>query len=298
PSMGFISDILPPFSRKPLFGQRAMVLSLIAIMVLGFGVWGHHMFVSGLNPWLGMAFMVSTLFIALPSGVKVFNWLGTIWGGDLRLEPPMLYALSFVAMFIVGGLSGVVMASAPVDIYVHDTYYIIAHFHYVVFGATLFAVFAGITYWFPKMFGRNMSRNLNYLHWFLTFLFFNLAFFPMHFLGEAGHMRRLMTSTGYEFLNGTAPLNEFITLAAFCLGISQIVFAYNFINSVFRGPVAESNPWQASTLEWTIPVPVPHYNYKVIPTVYRGPHEYSSPEAAPNDWIAQNVPPTGAPPAH
>jgi len=291
PSMGFASDILAAFSRKPVFGYRAMIISMASIMGLGFIVWGHHMFVSGLNPVMGMAFMVSTVFIALPSGVKVFNWLGTLWGGSIRLQPPMLYAISFVSMFIVGGLSGIFMAASPVDIYIHDTYYIIAHFHYVVFGATLFSVFAATTYWFPKMFGRMMNARLSYLHWALTFLFFNLAFFPMHFLGEAGHMRRLMTSTGYEFLNPLAPWNEFITLAAFALGASQLLFMFNFIHSVFFGAPAPDNPWEASTLEWTIPNPVPHYNFKHLPTVYRGPHEYSSPEAEPADWLPQNAPP-------
>jgi cytochrome c oxidase subunit 1 len=299
PSMGFASDILSAFSRKPVFGYRAMIISMAAIMGLGFVVWGHHMFVSGLNPVMGMAFMVSTVFIALPSGVKVFNWMGTLWGGAIRLQPPMLYAISFVSMFIVGGLSGVFMAASPVDIYIHDTYYIIAHFHYVVFGATLFSVFAATTYWFPKMFGRMMNPKLSYLHWALTFLFFNLAFFPMHFLGEAGHMRRLMTSTGYEFLNPLAPWNEFISLAAFALGASQLLFMYNFIHSAIWGEPAPTNPWEAATLEWTIPNPVPHYNFRHIPTVYRGPHEYSSPEAEPADWIGQDMPPkTGQSAAH
>jgi cytochrome c oxidase subunit 1 len=291
PSMGFASDILAAFSRKPVFGYRAMIISMASIMGLGFIVWGHHMFLSGMNPIMGMAFMVSTVFIAMPSGVKVFNWLGTLWGGSIRLKAPMLYALSFVSMFIVGGLSGVFMASSPVDIYIHDTYYIIAHFHYVVFGATLFSVFAATAFWFPKMFGRMMNEKLGKLHWALTFLFFNLAFFPMHFLGEAGHMRRLATSTGYEFLNPMAPWNEFITLSAFALGLSQLIFMYNFVYSVFFGEKAPDNPWESATLEWTIPNPVPSYNFKEIPTVYRGPHEYSSPEAAPADWLPQNAPP-------
>ncbi|MES2201371.1 MAG: cbb3-type cytochrome c oxidase subunit I [candidate division FCPU426 bacterium] len=293
PTMGLASDIIATFARKPIFGYRAMVISMTSIMGLGFIVWGHHMFLSGLNPKMGMAFMISTVFIALPSGVKVFNWLGTLWGGAIRLKGPMLYAISFVAMFIVGGLSGIFMAATPVDIFIHDTYYIIAHFHYVVFGATLFAVFGGLTFWFPKIFGRMMNESLNKLHWFLTFLFFNLAFFPMHFLGEAGHMRRLATSTGYEFLNGMAPWNEFITLSAFALGISQIVFLYNFVYSVFFGPTAPSNPWEGNTLEWTIPNPVPHHNFDKVPTVYRGPYEYSGPEATAlgKDWISQDHPP-------
>ena len=293
PTMGLASDIIATFSRKPIFGYRVMVMSMASIMVLGFIVWGHHMFVSGMNPRMGMAFMISTVFIALPSGVKVFNWLGTLWQGNIRLKSPMLYAVAFVAMFIVGGLSGVFMAATPVDVYIHDTYYIIAHFHYVVFGATLFGVFGGLTFWFPKIFGRMMNETLSKIHFFWTFLFFNLAFFPMHFLGEAGHMRRLATSTGYEFLNGMAPWNEFITLAAFFLGAGQIIFMYNFIYSVFFGPKAPSNPWEGSTLEWTIPNPVPHHNFDVVPTVYRGPYEYSSPEADAlnTDWIAQNQKP-------
>ncbi len=290
PSMGFASDIIATFARKPIFGYRAMIISMASIMGLGFIVWGHHMFLSGLNPTLGMAFMISTVFIALPSGVKVFNWLGTLWGGNIRLTGPMLYSLAFVSMFIVGGLSGLFMASTPTDIYIHDTYYIIAHFHYVVFGATLFSVFAGTTYWFPKMFGRMMNDTLSKIHWALTFVFFNLAFFPMHFLGEAGHMRRLATSTGYEFLNPMAPWNEFITLAAFALGISQLIFMYNFLYSMFFGPKAVDNPWEGNTLEWTVPTPVPHYNFKELPTVYRGPYEYSDPALAPSDWLSQNKP--------
>ncbi len=291
PSMGFASDIIATFARKPIFGYRAMVISMASIMGLGFIVWGHHMFVSGLNPKMGMAFMISTVFIALPSGVKVFNWLGTLWGGAIRLKSPMLFSLSFVAMFIIGGLSGVFMASTPVDIYIHDTYYIIAHFHYVVFGATLMSVFGGLTFWFPKIFGRMMNETLGKIHWFLTFLFFNLAFFPMHFLGEAGHMRRLATSTGYEFLNSMAPWNEFITLSALALGVSQVVFMYNFLYSVFFGPKAPANPWDGNTLEWTIPNPVPHHNFDEIPTVYRGPYEYSNPAVAPKDSLPQNHPP-------
>ncbi len=291
PTMGMASDVLATFSRKPIFGYKAMVVSMASIMGLGFIVWGHHMFLSGMNPRLGMAFMVSTVFIALPSGVKCFNWLGTLWGGAIRLKGPMLYAVSFVSMFIIGGLSGIFMASTPVDVYIHDTYYIIAHFHYVVFGATIFAVYAGLTFWFPKVFGRMMNDKLSKIHWFLSFLFFNLAFFPMHFIGEAGHMRRLASSTGYEFLNVYAPMNEFITLMAFALGVSQIIFMWNFIHSMFWGEKAPDNPWEGNTLEWTIKNPVPMHNFDVIPTVYRGPYEYNSPEAGEKGWIAQNEPP-------
>jgi cytochrome c oxidase subunit 1 len=301
PSMGFASDMLSTFSRKPIFGYKAMVLSMGSIMGLGFMVWGHHMFMSGMNPIMGMAFTISTIFIALPSGVKVFNWLGTLWGSAMRLEAPMLHALTFVSMFIIGGLSGVFMASTPVDIYIHDTYYIIAHFHYVVFGATLFAVFGGLTYWYPKMFGRMMNDKVARLHWLLTFIFFNAAFFPMHFLGEAGHMRRLATSTEYQFLNSMAPWNEFISKMAFGLGMSQLLFMWNFVTSMWWGKKAEQNPWEANTLEWTAPTPVPHYNFAKIPTVHRGPYEYSSEEAGDKDWISQAAPQTrlaGQAPTH
>lgn len=291
PTMGLASDIIATFARKPIFGYRAMVISMASIMGLGFIVWGHHMFLSGLNPRMGMAFMISTVFIALPSGVKVFNWLGTLWGGAIRLTAAMMWAIGFVAMFIIGGLSGLFMASTPTDIYIHDTYYIIAHFHYVVFGATLFAVFGGLTFWFPKIFERMMNETVAKVHFVLTFIFFNLAFFPMHFIGEAGHMRRLATSTGYEFLNPMAPWNEFISLSAFALGVSQVLFLYNFLYSVFFGPKAPDNPWEGNTLEWTIKNPVPHHNFDEIPVVHRGPYEYSGPAAAPKDWIAQNHPP-------
>ncbi len=291
PTMGIASEILTTFSRKPVFGYKAMVISLASIMGLGFIVWGHHMFVSGMNPMLGMAFMVSTIFIALPSGVKVFNWLGTLWGGNIRFDSPMLFALGFISMFIIGGLSGIFMAYTPADIYLHDTYYIIAHFHYIVFGATIFAVFGGISFWFPKFFGRMMNEPLAKLHWLLTLVFFNLTFFPMHFLGEAGHMRRLATSTDYEFLNSLAGLNVFITWSAYYLGLSQLIFVFNFFHSMFYGKKATENPWQGNTLEWTLPSPVPYYNFDVPPVVYRGPYEYSSEEAGDKDWISQSTPP-------
>ncbi len=294
PGMGIASDLIATFSRKPIFGYKAMVCSMVGIMGLGFIVWGHHMFVSGMNPMMGMAFMTSTMIIALPSGVKVFNWLASLWGGSIRFTVPMLCALSFVAMFIIGGLSGIFMAATPVDIFIHDTYYVVAHFHYVVFGGTLFAIFGGLYFWFPKMFGRMMNEKLAFAHWLLTFVAFNCVFFPMHILGEGGHMRRIAEPTKYEFLNQFAPWNEFITWSAMVLGFSQLIFLANFFGSMIFGKKAEMNPWQSNTLEWTTPSPIPYYNYEKVPVVYRGPYEYGTgPATAETDCVPQSQPEAG-----
>jgi len=286
PAMGVTSDLLSTFSRKPIFGYHAMAFSMIAIAFLSWIVWGHHMFVSGMNPLLGTAFMMTTMVIAVPSAIKTFNWLGTLWGGNIRFASPMLFALGFVSNFIIGGLSGIFMASTPVDIFIHDTYYIVAHFHYVVAGI-IFALFAAVYYWFPKMFGRTMNEGLGKIHFVLTYIFFNGAFFPMHFLGVAGHMRRIYNPTQYEFLLPMQHWNVFITISALLLGASQSIFLYNFIVSLFAGKKAERNPWQANTLEWSAPTPPPHGNFEVQPVVYRGPYEYSSPEV-PEDWLPQD----------
>jgi cytochrome c oxidase subunit 1 len=290
PGMGIASELISAFCRKPIFGYKPMIVSLASIMGLGFIVWGHHMFVSGMSPAMGMGFMVTTMLIALPSGVKVFNWLGTLYRSSIQLTVPMLHGLSFLSMFIIGGLSGIFMAATPVDIYIHDTYYIIAHFHYVVFGGSVFAVFGGLYFWFPKMWGRMMNDKLGYLHWFLTFVSFNCVFFPMHILGEGGHMRRLFTATEYQYLQPMQDINVFISISAFVLGASQILFLFNYFYSIVKGPKASSNPWNAITLEWTIPSPAPYHNFDKIPTVYRGPYEYSSPDADKKgtDWIAQD----------
>jgi cytochrome c oxidase subunit 1 len=285
PAMGATSDILSTFSRKPIFGYHAMAFSMIAIAFLSWVVWGHHMFVSGMNPLLGTAFMMSTMVIAVPSAIKTFNWLGTLWGGSIRFTSPMLFALGFVSNFVIGGLSGIFMASTPVDIFIHDTYYIVAHFHYVVAGI-IFALFAAIYYWFPKLFGRMMNEPLGKIHFALTYIFFNFTFFPMHILGVGGHMRRIYNPTQYEFLQNLQPINVFITVSAFILGLSQIPFVVNFFWSLFAGKKAERNPWKANTLEWTAPSPPPHGNFDVIPVVYRGPYEYSSPEVE-EDYLPQ-----------
>jgi len=285
PAMGVTSEILPVFARKPIFGYRAMAYSMIAIAFLSWVVWGHHMFQSGMNPALGTAFTLTTMLIAIPSAIKTFNWLGTLWGGSIRFTSPMLFVLGFVFLFTIGGLSGIFMASTPVDIFIHDTYYIVAHIHYVVAGI-IFGIFAGIYYWFPKMFGRLMSEGLGKLHFFLTFVFFNLTFFPMHFLGVGGHMRRIYNPLHYEFLAPFQGMNTFITVSALLLGASQIFFVINFVWSLFGGKRATENPWQANTLEWTAPSPPPHGNFVTTPVVYRGPYEYSSPEVE-EDWLSQ-----------
>ncbi len=289
PAMGVTSDVLSTFARKPIFGYRAMAFSMIAIAFLSWVVWGHHMFISGMNPLLGSAFMMSTMVIAVPSAIKTFNWLGTLWGGSIRFTVPMLFALAFVNNFVIGGLSGIFMAATPVDIFIHDTYYIVAHFHYVVAGI-IFALFAAVYYWFPKMFGRQMNQTLGKIHFWLTFIFFNCAFFPMHILGVGGHMRRIYNPLQYEFLHSLQPINVFITVSAFLLGSSQTLFVFNFFWSLVAGKRAEANPWQANTLEWATPSPPPHGNWgEKLPVVYGGPYEYSPPGIS-EDYLPQNQP--------
>jgi cytochrome c oxidase subunit 1 len=290
PGMGFVSEIIAAGSRKPIFGYHAMVVAIAAIGFLGWLVWGHHMFQSGMNPALGAAFMGTTMVIAVPSAIKVFNWLATMWRGDLHFHVPMLNAVAFVAMFVIGGLSGVFVASTPVDIYLHDTYFVVAHIHYVLFGGSLFALFGAITFWYPKMFGRMMSERLGKVHFWLTMLFFNATFFPMHQVGIGGMMRRIYDPLQYEYLQPMAPTNRFITIAALLLIATQFIFAFNFIWSMFRGARAEANPWRANSLEWAVPSPPPHGNFTEMPHVYRGAYEYSLPDEA-EDYMPQNVPP-------
>ena len=291
PAMGMVSDIIATFSRKPLFGYKPMVLAIAGIAGLGFIVWGHHMFQSGMNPALGATFMLSTMMIALPSAIKVFNWLGTMWGGRLQYTAAMLNAMAFVAMFVIGGLSGIFMAATPVDMHIHDTYFIVGHLHYVLFGGSMFGLFGAIYFWFPKMFGRMMSERLGLIHFFLTFIFFNGTFFLMHIIGMHGHPRRIADPTIYPYLQGAGiiGMNQFMTYSAFGLGLTQLIFAYNFIHSLFLGPKAPINPWHANTLEWTTSSPPPHYNYARIPTVYHPPYEYSVP-GVDDDYLPQTEP--------
>lgn len=289
PGMGIVSDVLSTFSRKPLFGYHAMVYAIMGIAFLGFIVWGHHMFQSGMNPLVGTSFMLSTMLIAVPSAIKTFNWLGTMWRGTIRFTTAMLNGIAFVSMFVIGGLSGIFMASTAVDIFIHDTYFIVGHIHYVLFGGSMFAAFAGIYYWFPKMFGRKMNETLGKIHFALTFIFFNCTFFPMHIIGVGGHMRRIYDPTQYEHIRHLQPLNVFMTISAIILGFSQFVFIFNFIKSIFSGEKVDRNPWQANSLEWQAPSPPPHGNFETVPTVYRGPYEYSEPNRN-EDWHAQTDP--------
>jgi len=271
-----VSDIISCFARKPLFGYRPMVFSVLSIALLSFVVWGHHMFVSGMSPYLGMVFMVSTMLIALPSAIKVFNWLATLWGGRILFTTAMLFCVSFILMFIIGGLSGLVLASNAVDEHLHDTHYIVAHFHYVLFAGSLMAVFGAIYFWFPKMFGRMMNETIGKIHFVLTFIFLNGTFFPMHLLGHTGFLRRTADPYGDSFAH-LLPLNQWITYSALAMGAVQLLFVGNFLGSLVWGKRAVENPWRSCTLEWSTPSPPPHGNFDELPTVVRGPHTYSDP---------------------
>lgn len=287
PAMGLTSEILSVYSRKPVFGYKAMVWAMISIGVLGFIVWGHHMYVSGMNLTLSAAFSVSTMVIAVPSAIKTFNWMGTIWRGSIHYTVPMAFAVSFVSMFVIGGLSGIFMASTPVDLFVHHTYFIVAHFHYVLFGGSMFAIFAAVYFWFPKMSGRMFNNTLGWIHFWMTFVFFNLTFFPMHNLGLGGMMRRIADPTVYDCLRQLQPLNVVCTIGAMGLGLATIPFVVNIVWSMRNGPKAPANPWNSTTLEWTVSHPIPHGNFAVTPTVYHGPYEYSVPGLE-KDYLPQN----------
>ncbi len=274
PGFGIISEIVAVMSRKPIFGYRLMALSLLAILILGFSVWAHHMFVAGMAPWLRVPMMATTLLIAVPTGIKIFSWLATIWGGRIHLTTPMLWAIGFIAMFTIGGLSGIYLGSVPIDIHASDTYFIVAHIHYVLFGGSVFTIFAGIYYWYPKMTGRMYNERLGQLHFWLTFIAFNLTFFPMHYIGLRGMPRRVS-----DYANQFADFNLFISIASFALGASTIIFLYNMIWSWKFGPKAGNNPWHALTLEWQVSSPPPIFNFDEIPQVVGGPYEYGVPGA-------------------
>ena len=296
PPMGMISDILANNARKPIFGYRFMVGSIVAIAFLSFLVWGHHMYTSGMHPLLGTAFMTTTLVIAVPSAIKTFNWLATLWRARIRFTSAMLFALGFLSLFVTGGLTGIVLAQPPVDIYFQDTFFVVAHFHFVMASAAIFASFAGTYYWFPKMFGRMMNERLGKWHFWLTFVGIYATFFPMHYAGFMGMMRRIYSPQIYAHLQGLQPLNVFVSVAAFVLFAAQFIFLYNFFRSLFRGPQAERNPWRATTLEWEAPSPPPHLNWgETLPTVQRWAYDYSPPDMA-EDFQPQAAPaavPTG-----
>jgi cytochrome c oxidase subunit 1 len=265
PAMGIVSEILPVFSRKPLFGYPVVVFSGIAIGIMGWGVWAHHMFAVGLGPWANSLFALSTMFIAVPTGVKIFNWIGTMWGGDIRFKTPMLFAIAFVAMFIIGGLSGVTHAIVPSDYQQTDTYYIVAHFHYVLFGGSMFGLFAGMYYWWPKVTGRLLNERVGKLHFWLMLIGFNVTFAPFHWLGLQGMPRRIYSYPSY---GGWDFWNFVSTIGAFTIALSIAVFLYNVVRSVRKPEFATDDPWDGRTLEWTIPSPPPAYNFEEIPVVH------------------------------
>jgi cytochrome c oxidase subunit 1 len=274
PGFGIVSEIISVKSRKPIFGYRMMAFSLLAIVLLGFTVWAHHMFVSGMQAWIRIPMMITTAIIAVPTGIKIFSWLATLWRGVLHLDTPMLFALGFLTMFTLGGISGVMLAMIPFTIHVSDTYFIVAHIHYVLFGGSLFTIFAGVYYWFPKMTGRMYDERLGKIHFWLTFIFFNLTFGPMHLIGIEGMPRRVA-----DYAQQYAGWNLFISISSFFVGASTLVFLYNMVSSWRGGPRAAANPWRALTLEWQVSSPPPIFNFDTVPTVVGGPYEYGIPGA-------------------
>ncbi|HLT08095.1 MAG TPA: cbb3-type cytochrome c oxidase subunit I [Cyclobacteriaceae bacterium] len=290
PALGITSEIIAVNSRKPIFGYKAMIISLLGITILSFVVWAHHMFVSGMNPFLGSIFMFLTLIIAVPSAVKVFNYLTTLWRGNLIFTPGMLFAIGMVSFFISGGLTGIFMGNSAIDIQIHDTYFIVAHFHLVMGSAAFFSMIAGVYHWFPKMFGRMMDERLGYIHFWLSFVGVYLVFFPMHYIGIAGFPRRYYSFTNFDFTDKFTDLNMFVSVAAIVTFTAQFIFVFNFFYSMYRGRKANQNPWRSNTLEWTTPITPGHGNWPGdIPTVYRWPYDYSKPGSK-EDFIPQTVP--------
>ena len=289
PAMGIVSEVLSVNSKKPVFGYRAMVFSILAITILSFLVWAHHMFVSGMNPFVGSIFVLFTLLIAVPSAIKVFNWIATIWRGNIRLNPQTMYAIGFVSMFISGGLTGIFLGNSTIDIQLHDTYFIVAHFHIVMGVAAFLGMFAGVHHWFPKMFGRYMNRSMAYMHFWVTLIGAYLIFWPMHYMGMAGVPRRYYSFDAFDAFSQFAGMNTFISVVAMIVFAFQILWVANFFYSIFKGrKVKESNPWGANTLEWTTPINPGHGNWPGdIPEVYRWPYDYNKNG---HEFIPQTVP--------
>ena len=290
PALGISSEVIATNSRKPIFGYRALVGSILAIAFLSFIVWGHHMFVTGMNPFLGSVFTFTTLLIAIPSAVKAFNYITTLWKGNIQYTPAMMFSIGLVSTFVTGGLTGVILGDSALDINVHDTYFVVAHFHIVMGLSAIFGMFAGVYHWFPKMYGRMMNKSMGYAHFWLTFITAYGVFFPMHFLGMAGLPRRYYSNTAFPMFDNLADINVLITYFAIIGGIAQLIFIFNFFYSIWRGPKASQNPWKANSLEWTTPVEHLHGNWPgEIPVVHRWAYDYSKPGAE-EDFIPQNVP--------
>ena len=290
PALGITSEIIATNSRKPIFGYRAMVASILAIAFLSTIVWGHHMFITGMNPFLGSVFTFTTLLIAIPSAVKAFNYIATLWKGNLQFNPAMLFSIGLVSTFITGGLTGIILGDSALDINVHDTYFVVAHFHLVMGISALYGLFAGVYHWFPRMWGRMMNKTLGYVHFWITAVGAYGIFFPMHFIGMAGLPRRYYTNTAFPYFDDLADINVLITVFALVTGLAQLIFLFNFFHSMYYGKKAEKNPWNSNTLEWTAPVEHIHGNWPgKIPEVFRWAYDYSKPGKN-QDFVPQSTP--------
>ena len=291
PGFGMMLEIFPVFTRRPIFGYRTIIAATIATGVLSFVVWAHHMFVSGIDPRLAMPFSVTTILISVPFAVMVFAMVASLWGGSITFATPMLFALGFLATFLIGGVTGIFLGSATVDIYLHGTYFVVAHFHYTLFPSVFLGGFAGLYFWYPKMFGRMLNDTLGKIHFWITVVAFNCVFIPLFLAGAAGNMRRIYNPMQYDFLKHLEPIHVFATIATIVLLLGQIPFVINFFWSMFAGAPAPANPWRANTLEWMTSSPPPHGNFDKVPTVYRDPYEYSAPGAK-EDWVPQAAAPS------
>jgi len=298
PALGITSEVIATNSRKPIFGYRAMIGSILAIAFLSFIVWGHHMFITGMNPFLGSVFTFTTLLIAIPSAVKAFNYITTLWKGNIQFTPAMLFSIGLVSTFVAGGLTGIILGDSALDINVHDTYFVVAHFHIVMGLSAIFGMFAGVYHWFPKMYRRMMNKTMGYFHFWLTFISAYGVFFPMHFTGLAGLPRRYYSNAEFPMFDELQDINVIITMFAIFGGIAQLIFLFNFFYSMWRGPVAPKNPWRSNTLEWTTEVEHIHGNWKgEIPTVHRWPYDYSKP-GHDDDFVPQSIPRLKNEPGH
>jgi cytochrome c oxidase subunit 1 len=290
PALGITSEVISTNARKPIFGYRAMIGSMLAIGFLSFIVWGHHMFMTGMNPFLGSVFVFTTLLIAIPSAVKAFNYITTLWKGNIQYTPAMLFSIGLVSSFVTGGVTGIILADSTLDIHVHDTYFVVAHFHIVMGLSAIFGMFAGVYHWFPKMFLRMMNKKLGYLHFWITFVAAYGVFFPMHFLGLAGVPRRYYTNSNFPMFDNLVDVNEIVTISAIIGALGQGVFLFNFFYSIFRGEKAPQNPWNANTIEWTTPMANIHGNWPgPLPVVHRWAYDYSKPGKE-HDFVPQDVP--------